>query len=119
MPIHYVCMLNKQNKVVLSASFEKQQFKQQIEENKGVIKLYQIIKFDFSEQIKFIYRNLGYITCAIVIENDVLKQEISEFFDEVIDHIDCYILGRCLYKAPGLDGSLEAADGKQRTTARD
>ena len=84
-----------------------------------MIKLYHTITFDFSEQIKFIYRNLGCITCAIVIENDTLLQEVDEFSGEVINHIDSDILGRCIYKAPGLDGSLEAPDGIQRTTARD
>ncbi len=48
MPIYFVAMLDAKRKVVLSASYEKQQFKSQIEQKVSTIKPYNLTKFEIN-----------------------------------------------------------------------
>ena len=100
MPIYFFSVLSQQGKIVLYATYEKNQLGPQIEENRGVCKLYQTITFEYSKSIKIVYRNLGSITCAIVHTNEVDLQEVGEFFDEVLEHIQSKVLGMSLYQPP-------------------
>ena len=93
MPIYFVAMLDAKRKVVLSASYEKQQFKSQIEQKVSTIKPYHLTKFEINNQLHIWYRNLGkQATCAIVVTYEVDKQEIGEFFDQMLETIQNTVL---------------------------
>lgn len=101
MPIYFVSMLDAKRKVVLQASYEKQQFKTQIEQKTSVIKPFHQVKFEISRQVHIWYKNLSRrATCAIVVSSEVDLQEIGDFFDEILEHIEKNVLQKSSYVPP-------------------
>ena len=75
MPIHYACILNARNNVVLQGVYESTQtiFKSQILQNSRIITRFQFKEATISDGLRVLYWNWDTITAAIVIDNVVDK----------------------------------------------
>ena len=83
MPVHYACILNFRNQLVIHGVSEKTQtiFKTQVIQNVN-----RIIRFGFSEvpiesNLRILFHNWDTVTAAIVVGLEVDRQECGEFLE--------------------------------------
>ena len=111
MPIHYACILNCRNVIVLQGVYASTQtfFNSQVIQNSN-----RIVRFGFSEaplansDLRIVYHNWETVTAAIVVSHEVDKQEVGEFLENFKNHVEMTALGKSqAYDAPtgGLNDS--------------
>ena len=73
MPIHYACVLNKRNVLVLQGVYEKSQtiFKTQVLANTQYIKRFAYSEAPLESNLRIMYHNWDTVTAAIVVSIEV------------------------------------------------
>lgn len=96
MPIHYACILSTQKNVVLQGMYSQTvtNFRTQIVQYAGAIKEYQYSEQPLQNNLRILYHNMGAITQAIVISNEIDRQECSEFLERFKYYVDTELLGK-------------------------
>ena len=96
MPIHYACVLNARNTVVLQGVYEKTQtiFKTQVLQHANRSQRYGFSEAMLESNLKILYHNWDTATAAIVFSNEVDRQECGAFLEEFRSHVETHILGK-------------------------
>ena len=96
MPIHYACVLNSRNVVVLQGVYEKSGtiFRTQVVQNANRIQRYSYTEAALDSNLRILYHNWDTATAAIVISHEVDKQECGQFLENFKNNVEVHILGR-------------------------
>ena len=83
MPIHYGCILNQRNFVVLRGMYSRTEtdFKSQVQQNSNAITRFGFSEAPLQSNLRILYHNWDSVTAAIVVSHEVDKQECGEFLE--------------------------------------
>ena len=101
MPIHYACILNQRNVLVLQGVYSHTQtiFKTQVLQNTKNIKRFAFSEAHLENNLRIMFNNWDTVTAAIVISHEVDQQECGEFLENFKTYIETNVLGKS-YQAP-------------------
>lgn len=96
MPVHYACVLNARNVIVLQGVYERTQtiFKTQVIQNSNRIQRFGFAEAPIDATLRILYHNWDTATAAIVVSQEVDKQECSQFLDQFRSHVEYQMLGK-------------------------
>ena len=95
MPVHYACILNFRNQLVIHGVSEKTQtiFKTQVIQNVNRIQRFGFSEVPIESNLRILFHNWDSVTAAIVVGQEVDRQECGEFLEQFQQHVSANILG--------------------------
>ena len=103
MPIHYASILSQRNVVVLQGVYATTQtsFKTQVVQYAQAIKPFGYGEAALQSNLRVLYHNWGTVTAAIVVSNEIDRQECQEFMENYKNFVETNLLGKKPeYKSP-------------------